>query len=295
VSWSEILGWLQQAAAFELFSIGETPIAASTVIVFAAILGAAHLIGRLLERGMGRFFARRGVSDAGTIGGTRRLLRYIVMIAGIAVALDAIGVNLATLFTAGAVFAVAIGFAMQNILQNFVSGVILLAERTIKIGDVLEVDGRIVRVENMGVRTTVVRTRDEENLIVPNSILVQTNVKNFTLADSLYRLRANVGVSYGSDMALVEKTLQECAAALDWRKKSHDPVVLLRRFGSSSVDFEVSVWIDIPWRSPRLLSELHKAVWWALKEQGIVIAFAQVDVHFDKPVVEGVRQLATAS
>jgi potassium-dependent mechanosensitive channel len=111
------------------------------------------------------------------------------------------------LFAAGAVFAVGLGFAMQNIVQNFVSGVILMVERTIKPDDVLEVEGDIVRVQKMRIRATMVRTRNEEELIIPNSTLVQGAVKNYTLTDSRFLLGTVVGVTYGSDMQLVREVL----------------------------------------------------------------------------------------
>jgi small-conductance mechanosensitive channel len=187
---------------------------------------------------------------------------------------------------------VALGFAMQNIAQNFVSGVILLVERSIKPGDILRVEGRLVKVMRMGIRATVSRTLDDEEIIIPNSVLVQNSVTNYTLKDRLYRLRALVGVVYWSDMALVRETLERVAKEIPWREKGPEPRILLRQFGDSSVDFEVSVWISDPWRVQLRLSELHEAIWWALKEAGITIAFPQVDVHLDPPVMRSLEGLA---
>jgi small-conductance mechanosensitive channel len=203
-----------------------------------------------------------------------------VLLAGVAVALQTIGISLTTVFAAGAVVAVGIGFALQNILQNFVSGVILLAERSIKETDVLEVDGRTIQVEQVGVRATVARTRDDERIIIPNSLLVQSIVANYTLADSFYRVRTSVGVSYGSDMRRVREVLENAAARVADRAESKEPVILLREFADSSVSWEVSVWTSDPWRSPRLKSDLNESVWWALKDAGLTIAFPQLDVHF---------------
>ena len=211
---------------------------------------------------------------------------------GIAVALHTVGINLTALFAAGALFAVALGFAMQNITQNFASGVILLVERSIKPGDILKVEGKLVKVIRMGIRATVSRTLDDEEIIIPNAVLVQNSVTNYTLKDKLYRLRAMVGVVYWSDMALVRETLEKVARQIPWRVENLDPRILLRQFGSSSVDYEVSVWIDDPWRLQLRLSELHEAIWWALKEAGITIAFPQVDVHLDPPVMRSLEGLA---
>ncbi len=155
----------------------------------------------------------------------------------------------------------------------------------------LEVQNLVVRVERMGIRATLARTRDDEELIVPNSLLVQSAVKNYTLRDSLHRLRATVGVVYSSDLRLVFNTLRATALQLEWRTKEQEPRVLLLGFGNSSVDFEVSVWIDNPWNARQALSDLNEAIWWALKDAGVTIAFPQLDVHFDPPVVESVQAL----
>jgi len=236
----------------------------------------SHFVQRIVERAM----LRGGLGERSTIGLVRRALHYLVLLSGVAVALQTIGISLTTVFAAGAVVAVAIGFALQNILQNFVSGIILLAERSIKETDVLEVEGRTIEVEKVGVRATVARTRDDERIIIPNSILVQSVVSNYTLADSFYRVRSSVGVSYDSDMRKVRQVLVDTAEHVDHRAAQMEPVVLLREFGDSSVVWEVSIWTSDPWRSPRLRSTLNEAIWWALKDAGITIAYPQLDVHF---------------
>ncbi len=183
---------------------------------------------------------------------------------------------------------------MQNIAQNFVSGLILLVERTIKPGDVLEVEGTVVRVVQLGIRATLARTREDEELIIPNATLVQSTVKNFTLRDPLFRVRAAVGVTYGSDLRAVFDTLAGVAEGVSWRSTQREPRIQLRQFGSSSVDLEVSVWIDDPWDAQPRLSQLNEAIWWALKAAGIVIAFPQLDVHVDPPIEESIRMLSTS-
>jgi small-conductance mechanosensitive channel len=180
---------------------------------------------------------------------------------------------------------------MQNIAQNFVSGVILMIERSIKPGDVLKVDGKVVKVTRMGIRATVARTLDDEEIIIPNSVLVQNSVTNHTLKDRLYRLRALVGVVYWADMALVRSTLEKVASEIPWCVKDIESRILLRQFGNSSVDWEISVWIEDPWRLQQRLSELHEAIWWAFQKAGITIAFPQVDVHFDTPVMRSIEAL----
>lgn len=275
-----------------LFDVAGTTITLVTLIAFAVILLATLVISKILEAATVRAFRLRKVTDEGTVGVARRLVHYSVLLIGLGIGLQTIGINLTALFAAGALFAIALGFAMQNIAQNFVSGVILLVERAIKPGDVLEVEGKIVRVTSMGIRATIARTLNDEDIIIPNSVLVQTTVKNLTLKDRLHRLRAPVGVVYSSDMAKVMETLQRAAEETPWRVKNLEPRILLTEFGNSSVNFEVSVWIDEPWKIRRRSSELNQCIWWALKEAGIIIAFPQLDVHFDPPVERSLVSLS---
>ncbi len=180
-----------------LFTVGQTPVTLITLVIFFVVVAGTFWIGRLASTWTQRAFKLRGVEDQGTTGVASRLVQYAVMILGLGIALQTLGVNLGALLAASAFFAVALGFAMQNVAQNFVSGILLLTERTIKPGDVLLVEDRVVRVTKMGLRATVARTRDEEDLIIPNSVLVQNTVINYTLRDAVYRIRATVGVSYG--------------------------------------------------------------------------------------------------
>jgi len=268
-----------------LFDVGGATVTLVALLTFALIVALTFVVAGWVRRGVARAFAARGQSDEGTAAVASRLARYLVLLIGLGIATHNVGIDLTALFAAGAVFAVAIGFAMQNISQNFVSGVILLLERVIKPGDVLEVEGSMVQVRDMGIRATVARTLDEEDIIIPNSLLVSTTVKNFTFEDSLYRLRAVVGVVYGADLRLVRQVLEGAAKDLAWREAEPAPRVLLKEFGDSAVVFETSVWICDPWRMQSYRNELHEAVWWALKEAGVTIAFPQLDLHLDPPVV----------
>lgn len=280
---SVISSWLD----FRLFEVGGTSVTGASVATFLVVILLSFWVSRAVQRIAVGVMHRSGLTHEGTVATTQRLLHYGVMIVGLAVALQSIGISLATVFAAGAVAAVAIGFALQNILQNFVSGLILLGERSIKETDVLEVEGSTVRVVRMGARATVARTREEEELIIPNGTLVQSTVKNLTLTDQIYRVRTRVGVSYSSDMHKVEEVLTATAASLPDREPSRDPVVFMIEFGDSSVVWEVSVWAADPWRAPLTRSDLNKAVWWGLKDAGITIAFPQMDVHFDPGMVPG--------
>jgi small-conductance mechanosensitive channel len=280
MSWVDVLEAIRGVLDIRLFVIGETPVTVSSVVTFFAIIIIAVWLSRVVQRLVGRGMERGGLSVRSTVALVQRAIHYLLLLVGVAVALQVIGISLTTVFAAGAVVAVGVGFALQNILQNFVSGIILLAERSIKETDVLEVENRTIQVERVGVRATVARTRDNERIIIPNSILVQSIVANYTLEDSFYRVRTSVGVSYGSDMHKVRDVFEKTAARVDDRVAAREPVILLTEFGDSSVVWELSIWTSDPWRAPRLRSALNEAVWWALKDAGVTIAYPQLDVHF---------------
>ncbi len=283
---TEFLARFREILAIKLFTLADTPVHVGTLLAALLAILVAGWLSHVIQRGTRKYLEIRGVKDEGSVGVTTRLVHYLVMAAGIGLALDLVGVNLATLFAAGAFLAVAIGFAMQNILQNFVSGLILLVEHTIKPGDVIEVDGQMIRVTKLGIRATVGRTLDDEDIIVPNSALVQGTVKNYTLRDRLYRVRCGVGVAYSSDLTAARRALETAASRFEEAVPTHEPRILLVGFGASSVDYDVSVWIDDPFTMAGARSKLNQLVWDALHETGITIAFPQLDLHLDPTVTD---------
>jgi small-conductance mechanosensitive channel len=291
---NQFLNQIQQVLNLQLIEVGGTPVTLATALTALLIVLASFWLSRLIRRGFKRMLVRRDLADEQAADTALSLLHYFILVIGFAIALQTIGIELGTLFAAGAVFAVGLGFAMQNIAQNFVAGVILLAERSIRIGDVLEVEGTIVKVEQSGIRATIVRSRDGEELIVPNSTLVQSTVKNFTLRDSSYRLQSRVGVAYRSDLTLVRTTLVRVLDEIPWKLSEPNPQVFLQEFGSSAIIYDVAVWMDNPWFARRRLSDLNEALWLGLKEAGVVIAFPQLDVHFAPGVAESLRQQGEA-
>ena len=275
-----------------VFHIGDKAVSISTLISVLLIVIATIVTSRVLRAVVKRGMERRGARE-GTVGTVNGLIHYAVLIAGFGTALETLGIDLTALFAAGAIFAIGLGFAMQSIAQNFVAGVILLTERAIKPGDVLEVEGKVVKVLDMGIRASIAQTTDGEDIIIPNATLIQTAVKNYTLRDSAYRIRVSVGVVYSSDMHSVKAILQEVVERVSakWGVKDKEPQILMTAFGDNAVTWDAAIWIDDPWRLRPAQSELHEAIWWAFKAKDIVIAFPQVDVHLDAPVVESLKRL----
>ena len=294
MTFQEVLSALDRVLNTEIITLSGQAITAISLITFALIIFLTVTASRLLQKSANRAMDSRSIHDAATRAITTKLISFTVLGVGVATAVTNIGINLGALFAAGAVFAVGISFAFQNVAQNFLSGLILLFERSIKPMDVLEVEDRVVRVEKMGIRATVARTRDDEQLIIPNTVLAQGTVKNFTMSDSHYRIRVPVGVEYGSDLKHVRQVLEQTVSGEQWRSL-RDPVVQLMGFGDSSVDYDVSVWTADPWTAPMVSSGLHEEIWWALKGADVVIAFPQLDVHLAPALEAAVAGLPRAS
>lgn len=258
-----------------LFDIGGTPVTLSTLVVFLLVVGTAYGISRLLRRGLRQVFERRGVADPGTGAAIGRLIHYAIMGLGIAIGLNTAGVNLSALFAAGALFAVALGFAMQDLGANLAAGITLLIERTITPGDILEIDGQVVRVQRIGVRATIGTNLDDKDIIIPNSELVKNRVINYTLRDELLRVRVAVTIDPAADMRRVREVLEATARGVEWRSRKAEPVVLFTDFGPTGPVWEASVFIEDPWRVRSYGSQLREAMWWALEDAGIALARPQ--------------------
>ncbi len=291
MTWNGVAAKTWKALNATLFELAGTPISMATVVTVVLIIALTLLTSRIVQRASRQAFRFRGVDHEGTVRAVSRLLHYVTLLVGFGIAMQTIGIDLGALFAAGAIFAVGLGFAMQSIAQNFVAGVILLVEQSIKPGDIVEVEGGIVRIQEMGIRATIVETRDGEQMIVPNSALIQSTVKNYTLGNTEYRLRVPVGVVYSADMNQVFDTLKTVATEVSrkWGAR-REPMVVMTGFGNNSVNFEMGVWMRRPWDWKPALSELHEAVWWAFKAHNIVIAFPQLDVHLDPSVVGAIKK-----
>jgi small-conductance mechanosensitive channel len=258
-------------------------------VSYAALIGAviALILGFVLASVVAERI--RGTADARMQGARWRttvakVVSYSLRIVAVSFALQITGINVGNILAAGAVLAVGIGIAMQKVAENFVSGVILLVERSIREDDIIELEGHLARIRQVGIRATIAHTLDDEEIVVPNSVLAQSTVKNYTLTDTIFRLRVAIGIDYGADLDHVMGALKKTAEAIPWRDPDYEPVVLLKDFGSSSIDFDVSVWTRDVWASRRQQSELRLAIWRTLRDENITIPFPQLDVHFDAPV-----------
>lgn len=210
-----------------------------------------------------------------------KLLGYVGWIIGIWGSLSLMGVNLQSLAIIFGALSVGIGFGLQTIVNNFVSGLLILFERPISVGDWIRVDGQEGIVKNIRIRATELETFDKSSILIPNATILSGDVVNVTRRKE-GRVIVPVGVSYNSDMNLVERILRECAKGLPQAKKTEEPMILMTEFGDSSVNFEVRVIIEKATDGIVARSQLMFSIWDALKENNVEIPFPQRVVHLEK-------------
>jgi small-conductance mechanosensitive channel len=261
-----------------LFELGSSQISLASLFVVLLILGGFFMVSRIIERGVRNALKNKSI-DQGIKGSIERFARYLTVILGVFIALDTIGISLASIAALGAVLMVGIGFGLQNVAQNFVSGIIILLERPIKQGDIVVVGGVSGKVRDIRVRSTVIETRDDVAIIVPNSQFIADQVINDSFSGHNIRRILKVGVAYGSDVAKVTGILMEIANAHEQILKAPGTKVLFMDFGSSSLDFELRFWVKELWTTDTILSDLRYDIDRKFRKENIEIPFPQRDLH----------------
>jgi small-conductance mechanosensitive channel len=249
-----------------------------SVFVAIGILLSATLVANIGGRGLRRMLRRRGLPQ-GTQFAASKIFGYVTLAIGTMVAFDSMGVRLDALIATSAVVAVGIGFGLQNIAQNFISGLILLVEQPVRKGDFVRVGDALGVVDDIGLRATRIITRDAVAIIVPNSGLVTEKVINHSRPTSNLRVRVPVGVAYGTDTDRLRDILLAVTAATPGTLAVPPPEVRFEAFGPSSLDFALLLWIPDPRNDLRVSSDLRFAIDKAFREAKIEMPFPQSDVH----------------
>jgi small-conductance mechanosensitive channel len=279
---TDLQAWLDRARAVlevPLLSLGETRITLWLLVylVFFVILlfWVAKRAQILAEKVLGRTGLDLAARHA---AGT--LARYLLLLIGLLVILQTAGIDLTTLNVLAGALGIGIGFGLQNVVSNFFSGLIIMFERPIKIGDRIVVDDVEGDVIEIGARSTVVVTNDNIAIIVPNGKFITENVVNWKYNDGTVRFRIPVGVAYGSDVRLVERLLLEVASAEREVLANPPPAVRFLAFGENALEFELRAWSSTAVnRKGRLTSALNFAIHERFGEHGIEIPFPQRDLH----------------
>ncbi len=274
---------LQRLWEYELWVIDGHSVSVRKLAAALIILVAGMLAVRVLLRALGRRLHALHNLRENTAASIQRVLSYFLYLMVLLFALRVLNVPLAAFAFLGGAIAIGVGFGAQNLIGNFISGFILMLERPINLGDLIELEGVVGQVEEIGPRRTRVRTGENIHILVPNSSFLEKNITNWTLSDRRIRAHVTLGVIYGSPVDDVKRLLLQ-AVAEDWQiLKTPEPFVLFTDFGDNALIFEVHFWIHVNKIIERRLIEsaIRFRVDELFREAGIVIAFPQRDVHLD--------------
>ncbi len=217
--------------------------------------------------------------DIGMSNSFFQIVKYIIWIIAILIALDSVGIKPTILLAGSAALLVGLGMGINQIFNDIISGIILLFEGNIKIKDIVQVDDFVGKVKNIGIRTSKIITRDNIEVVVPNSKFISHNVINWSLSNKITRFNVQVGVAYGSNVELVKSILLDCAASHDKILKTPKPIVLFVDFGNSSLDFQTLFWLNEPFIYDVVKSDIRFLINQKFIENNIEIPFPQRDIH----------------
>lgn len=290
-AWQTALRNVYSAWNYEAFSMQDQPVRVKTILAVIALLAVGHWLSRRMSGLIGRaVFGRFGMST-GRRAAWETLSFYGLFLFVLLAAFHLFHLSLTQFSVVSGALAVGLGFGSQNLIGNFISGIILLVERPVNQGDVIELDGQQVTVERLGPRSTIVRSMDNTHIVVPNSRLLEQSVTNWTLSDDIVRRRIKIGVAYGSDTRAVDRIVRDVLASLDAAHTHPAPRVTFSDFGDNALMFEAQFWCHVDARI-EAETELRHRITEAFTKAGIVMAFPQRDVHLDtvKPLqIEMVR------
>ncbi len=271
VAWFELM-------ALE-YSIGEFHISVKMVSLVVAVMYVASLFSWFFQAFLeAQVFSGKEI-DRGVRDAFKKLGHYSLVLIGFIIAMTMAGIELQNFAILAGAFGIGIGFGLQDIVNNFVSGLILLFERPVKVGDAVIIDGQWGAITKIGMRSTVVETWDRSELIVPNSQMISEKVLNWTLSSNVSRVTVKVGVKYGSDLEKVVDILNRVGVGHPAVVGDPPPSAIFTEFGDSSINFELRVWVDDIKNRLKLISDLGIEIDRQFRMAGIEIPFPQRDLH----------------
>lgn len=267
---------------FELWVIDDHGVTVGKVVMALAIL----IIGVfLIKKGTHILAGRMEKSslELSSAAALEKLMFYLGFLLVLLFALHTVNIPLTAFTFLGGAFAIGVGFGAQNLINNFISGFIIMAERPIKIGDILEIDGQCVRVQEIGARCTRVRTGQNVHILMPNSSFLEKDIINWTLSDTRIRTSVVIGVAYGSVVEQVTELLMEAAEKIEQIRKTPKPFVVFEEFGDNALIFEIYFWILVEnvIEKKKIASKLRYQIYALFNAHDIVIAYPQRDIHLD--------------
>lgn len=272
--------WLKTTLSISIFRIGEFDLTLWSLFYIVFLIWLLMALSGKLKRWIAEGILGTSAMEVGRREAIGSITRYVVVTVGFLVIIQTAGIDLTTLNVLAGAVGIGVGFGLQNIANNFISGIIILLERPIKIGDRIEIGEIHGDVMRIGARSTTVVTNDNITVVIPNSKLVTENVVNWSHNDDSVRLKIPVHVAYGSDVRLVERLLLEVASDNPDVLKGPAPTLRFAAFGESGLHFELRVWTGtLTHRKGVLISAMNFAIYEKLRSNGIEIPFPQRDIH----------------
>lgn len=254
---------------YELFSLGKYTL--SVYEIFAALI--IIIFGIFISKMVRRFVYKSERFDVGKKFAFTQIFQYIIIIITFFLVMKSLGVNISPLLVGSGALLVGIGLGLQNLILDFISGVIILLDRSIKVGDVVDIEGTIGKVEEIKMRTTTILTRDSKSMIFPNSVLTKEKLINFSHNFNLVRFNVDVGVHYDTDIDLAEKLMIEAAKENKEVHQNKEPFVWLQDFGDSSLDLSLFYFSTNLFSAPRIRNEIRKTILRKFRENKINIPY----------------------
>lgn len=277
----DIWGTIKNILEFELINIGSESGPVIFTVGLLLLFFLSLMASSAILRGI-RYLLSRNISteDRLKLGSIFGFIRYFVFIIIFLLILTAAGVNIIVLLTASAALFVGLGLAMREVFQDFIGGIAIMFDKSLHVGDIIELDGRVGRVIEIRLRTTRALTRDDKILIIPNHIFISDPVYNYTQNHKNTREFVLVRVSLNTDPEIVKSLLLECAREQKGIMKTPEPFVLLEEFAESALIFGVYFFVNDSFVDPKIKSQLRFRIVAKFKEYKIHIPFPQRDVHF---------------
>lgn len=285
-SWKSLLASLNKIADFSILSWDGYGLTIGGLCFAVFIFFSVLFISGILQSGLRKILEKSHRSSPPQIYTLTRVVHYLMIGLAIILTGSALGINYSKLTLIAGALSVGIGFGLQNVVSNFISGIMIMFERSLKIGDFIELEsGLFGEVVEMNIRSTLIRTSDNVDILVPNSEFVSGRVTNWTLTEAVRRFRIPFGVAYGTDKELVKTAALEAAANVKWtlHDKEHNrwPSVWMTEFGDSSLNFTLAVWVsaEVVKRPSSLMSDYLWALDDAFRKYHIEVPFPQRDLH----------------
>jgi len=278
MSFSDAWQKVQDVLEFKIIDLGSFTFSVYQIIFILGVIGITKLSLWTTRKFIQKVGSQQRVGE-GRQHALFQIVRYVVIVIAVVLVLVSLGFEIAVLVAAPAALLVGLGFGLQQMFNDFISGLTLLFEGTIKVGEVVEVEGLVGRVVRIGLRTSELETRDNIIMIIPNSKFTSEKVINWSHNQQYTRFKVNVGVAYGSDTKLVRNVLIECASDHNFVAKKPKPRVRFNDFGDSALDFELLFFSDNMFRIESVKSDIRFLIDQKFKAHGIHIPFPQRDLH----------------